>query len=251
MSNTIRNVTLAMTLMLGTVPLMSMQAEAKSNFMADCGAKFKAAKAAGTPEGALKWTDFMKTQCAADAMAPAPVAPAATPAATTMKKKMPAVVALAPAAPAAATTTTTTASGSFMQNCGAAWKAMKAAGTQPAGMKWKDFVAAKCVVDGAAPAAPATAAAATATKPMVSTAAAAKPVIIAPTEPGADAIATPLAAVDKNGKPYSEKQIAAHKRIRACSDQWRAAKTGGTLPVGQKWPQFWSACNTQLKAAGQ
>jgi hypothetical protein len=38
-------------------------------------------------------------------------------------------------------------------------------------------------------------------------------------------------------------------RRKRCSEDWRAAKAANTT-AGQKWPQFWSACNTRLKAAG-
>ena len=120
---------------------------------------------------------------------------------------------------------------------------MKTANTIPDGMTWKQFVAAKCVVAGvAAPATPAVA-----TKP----AAKVTPVIVAPAEPSDKPDATPLATADKNGKPFTPGQMAAHKRIRECGDQWRGLKASNKLPAGTKWPQFWSACNKQLKAAGQ
>jgi hypothetical protein len=61
----------------------------------ECSAKYQAAKKDGTLNG-LKWNDFRKAQCAADATpaaAPAAAAPAPAPAATAAKKE---------AAPAAA-----------------------------------------------------------------------------------------------------------------------------------------------------
>ena len=45
-------------------------------------------------------------------------------------------------------------------------------------------------------------------------------------------------------------QEAAHKRIRMCGAQWKAAKAANQIPAGQKWPQYWSACNTRLKQQG-
>ena len=239
MSNTLRNLTLAAALVIGTLPMISVQADAKkSAFMADCSAKFKAAKAAGTLNG-MKWTDFMKTQCAADAAA-APVAPAV--AATPV---VPAKV-VAPAAPAVATTTTP--SGSFMQNCSAAWKALKSANNVPTGMDWHAFVKAKCVVDGSAAAAPAAPAAPVAVAPIAPT----KTVAVAPTEPTTTTPDTSeLKTVDKNGKPFTPAQMAAHKRARECGNQWRAAKAGNTVPAGQKWPQYWHECSMRLKAAVQ
>lgn len=39
------------------------------------------------------------------------------------------------------------------------------------------------------------------------------------------------------------------ERRKRCSGEWAAAKAANTT-AGQKWPQFFSACNTRLKAAG-
>jgi hypothetical protein len=217
--------------------------------MAECSAKFKAAKAAGT-DGGLKWNDFRKAQCAADAAAaPAATAPAAA-------------VAAAPAAVATAD------SGSKLKECSAAWKAMKAAGTVPAGMKWKEFVAAGCQAPAAsaAPAAPAPKMAAPAA-PAPKMAAPAVPVVPAAPAAAATKMAAPAAKMaapaataaapaagdmlDKNGKPMSAGEAAKVSRQRACGVKWKAAKAAGTLPAGQTWPQFYSACNKELKAAGQ
>ena len=229
MSNTMRNLGLAALIAVSASAFMSGQASALS--MADCSAKFKAAKAAGTDAGA-KWNDFRKAQCGTDAPA-ATMAKATAPAATTV----------------AATTTAaaTTPSGSFMQNCSATWKGMKKAKSVPAGMTFKDFLAAKCVapVAGAAPAAPAT--------PMAKTTAAAPaaPMVkpgTAVVEPPADGT---VPTVDKNGKPLSVKQIAMRTRERACGAEWRGLKAAGKTPVGMGWPQYWSACNKRMKAAGQ
>jgi hypothetical protein len=293
MSNTLRNVSLAIALMVGASPLL-MSGPASALSMTECSAKYKAAKAAGT-DGGLKWNDFRKAQCGTDAAAAttttAPATPpakpvktttATTPAATAVttttagsfmkdcsaawkalkaNNTVPAGltwkqfvadkcvvngVAATPTVPAAATAATpaTTASGSFMKDCSTAWKAAKAANTVPAGFTWKQFVAAKCVLPGAttAPVAPVTAA-----KTITKT----TPVIVAPAEPTDTPDATPLATADKNGKPFTPGQMAAHQRIRECGNQWRNLKTTNKLPVGTKWPQFWSACNKQLKAAGQ
>ena len=50
--------------------------------MRECGAKYQAAKAGGTPNG-MKWNEFRKTQCGAEAMAAPAPAPAAAPAPAT------------------------------------------------------------------------------------------------------------------------------------------------------------------------
>ena len=44
---------------------------------------------------------------------------------------------------------------------------------------------------------------------------------------------------DKSGMSGAE-------RRKKCSDEWQAAKAAGKT-ANQKWPQFYSACNTRLK----
>ncbi len=336
MKISLRTSTLALAFMLAAGPFATLDANAKSTFMTDCSTKYKAAKADGSIDAATKWTDYMKTVCKADAAsADAPGANAAAPAATPVKAAKPATTPME---------ATTTPSGSFMQNCSTSWKAMKASNTVPAGLKWKDFVAAKCVATPAA--APATTAAASKpTAPMangalpasfvkkcgddwkamksagtvpdgltwkdfvigkcvakpaggVTTASAsnqtflqkcstdwkamkaantvpdgmawkdfiaakctvdgmpaAKPasvkkaVAVAPAEPTNDDPAIKL--VDKNGKPFTAGQLAAHERARTCGAKWRAEKASGTVDASQKWPQYWSKCNAEIKAAAQ
>jgi hypothetical protein len=245
MTLSLRNVSLAFALMVSTAPLLAVDANAKSTFMADCSTKFKAAKEAGTLGADTKWTDFMKHQCAADASAAAPADPVvAEPVVKPAKVKKPKMVD-APATPVV-DNTTKTPSGSFMQNCSTEWKAMKAAGTVPEGMDWKGFVAAKCVVTPVAAVAPA---------PMVKPKKVKKPAVVmqdeTPDEPSAKVDPTPLKLVDKNGKAFTPGQLAAHQRARKCGGMWRGEKEAGTLDVGIKWPQYWSACNTRLKAEAQ
>ena len=243
MSNILRNMSLAVALMVLSAPMLGTEVQAKDSFMKACSTKWKAAKAAGTPEGSMKWTDFMKSQCAADAAATdamAPAAPAATPTKSTAK------AAAKAAAPAAAATTVATPSGSFIQNCSASWKAMKAAGTVPVGMAWRDFLAAKCVVAAAAPA-PAPKATPVAVKK--------KPAAVdttmdpTPNEPDATMVnQEPLKTMDKNGKAFTPGQMAAHQRARDCGAKWRANKPVFAAQYGS-WPKYWSACNAEMKAA--
>lgn len=54
----------------------------------------------------------------------------------------------------------------------------------------------------------------------------------------------------KTKKPPTPGQLAARERAKKCGAEWKAAKAGGTIEKGQKWPQYWSACNKRLKAAG-
>ena len=46
-------------------------------------------------------------------------------------------------------------------------------------------------------------------------------------------------AEDKSGMSGAE-------RRKKCSEEWQAAKAAGKT-ANQKWPQFYSACNTRLK----
>lgn len=89
--------------------------------MKECSAKYQAAKSAGTL-GGLKWNDFRKTQCSADAAAAAP----ATPTKTTK------------AAPSSGSD-----AGLTMKECSAKYQAAKSAGTL-GGLKWNDFRKAQC-----------------------------------------------------------------------------------------------------------
>ena len=44
--------------------------------------------------------------------------------------------------------------------------------------------------------------------------------------------------------------LAARERAKKCVAVWREAKAAGKIEKGMKWPQYWSACNKRLKAAG-
>ncbi len=397
MALSIRTPMLTLALLLSAVPFLAQSAEAKSTFMAECSAKYKAAKADGSVDATTKWTDFMKTQCkdlqtdaatTPDATAPVENVPeavtkaakkkvdtsadatATTPSGSFIKdcsaawKTMktnntvpegltwkafvtgkcvatPAAVSTAAAAPDAAflqkcatdwkamkaaytvpegltwkayvkgkcvekpvgtkvvatkkkadaaATTADAGTETFIQKCGTDWKAMKAAGTVPEGLTWKAFVIGKCVATPAS----ATKSVDTGDKSFMTkcsddwkamkanntvpegltwrqfvtakcivvastepTTMAAKPakkkpaVEVAPDEPTAASETMPVKLVDKNGKPFTAGQLAAHARARTCGAKWRAEKAAGTLEDGAKWPQYWSACNTELKAASQ
>jgi hypothetical protein len=67
------------------------------------------------------------------------------------------------------------------------------------------------------------------------------------------AASAPGFAQDKKkvaAKPESPAMAAMHARQKKCGAEWRAAKTAGKVEKGMKWPQYWSACNKRLKAAG-
>ena len=78
-----RHVALYTITLLGVVALQGIAAHALS--MAECSAKYKAAKAAGTLNG-MKWNDFRKARCGAEATTP-PTPGAAQPTKTTTAPK--------------------------------------------------------------------------------------------------------------------------------------------------------------------
>ena len=108
-----------------------------------------------------------------------------------------------------------------IKECAAQWQEMKAGG-QTGGMKYRDFTK-KCM-SGEAPAA------------------------AAPPPPKPEAAAPPP-ATEPGAKP-SGGRAAMVARLRACGAEWKTAKAEGNVPAGQKWPQFWSACNKRKKAEG-
>jgi hypothetical protein len=74
-----------------------------------------------------------------------------------------------------------------------------------------------------------------------------------PAKPAAPAMApamTPAQAMPAGApkKAPSAGQMAARERQKTCSAEWQAAKAGGKMAPGMKWPKFWSECNTRLKA---
>ena len=55
----------------------------------------------------------------------------------------------------------------------------------------------------------------------------------------------------KPKKPPTPGQIAARERMKKCAAEWKEAKAAGKVAKGQKWPQYWSACNKRLKTDGK
>jgi hypothetical protein len=64
------------------------------------------------------------------------------------------------------------------------------------------------------------------------------------------AAATDAKPKAKAKKPPTPGQLAARERAKKCGAEWKAAKAAGKIEKGQKWPQYWSACNKRLKTAG-
>ena len=63
----VRHLTISVAILLGATALEATSAQALT--MKECSAKYKEAKAAGTLNG-MKWNDFRKSQCGAEATAP-------------------------------------------------------------------------------------------------------------------------------------------------------------------------------------
>jgi hypothetical protein len=116
---------IAVCTVLGVIAFEGSSAHALS--MRECSAKYEAAKTAGTLNG-MKWNEFRKTECGAEATA-------------------------APAPPVAAPLPTPTAHGLSMRECSAKYQAAKAGGTLN-GMKWDDFRKTQCGAETMAAPAP-------------------------------------------------------------------------------------------------
>jgi hypothetical protein len=116
------------------------------------------------------------------------------------------------------------AANDVMKECGAKYQAAKAGNTL-GGKNWAQFLAA-CRSGSAALVA--------AAKPVAMPAPVAKPI----------AAAKPASHLPGAQSPAMQ---AMHDRQRKCGQMWSADKAAGKIPAGQKWPQYWSACNTKLK----
>jgi len=143
------------------------------------------------------------------------------------------------------------ASNATMTTCFEKYQSEKDAGTLPQGTIWTKFYS-----DCAARMKKGKAAATTASGKKTKKAAVAKSPAVedtpgyVPPEPTANDRTAAVLAKDASGKPLSASQIAFRKRIKECGAEWREDKAKGKLPAGEKWPQFWSACNTRLKNLG-
>ena len=207
--------------------LFAMPAHALST--KECSVLFQTAKDKDTLNG-MKWQDFRKANCGAEAAAAEPVVDKP---AKEKKTKVAKVVDPAPAAPAvvekapkvkkvndtAAMAPAADGVKLSAKECSAKYQVDKAAGTLN-GMKWNDYRKAMCSGDAAAMAEPAAAPTpAKVTKPAATMAA------VAPT----DAVG--------------------HLTVKECSAKYQAAKAAGTLN-GSTWNQFRkSDCTTDTQDA--
>ena len=127
----VRHLTISVAILLGATALEATSAQALT--VKECSAKYKEAKAAGTLNG-MKWNDFRKSQCGAEATAAPAVA--TPPAAETRPAATEAKPAAAEAKPASGGRQAMYAR---ERACGKEWKTEKAAGKIPAGMKWPQY----------------------------------------------------------------------------------------------------------------
>jgi hypothetical protein len=174
-----------------------------------CSEQYQAAKAAGTL-GGKKWPQFY-SDCAAglkDGGSTTAAAPAESKTTKTASKSE------------------SSGHQSTQQICSQQYQAAKSAGTL-GGKKWSQFYS-DCAADIRNDKSDT---AETPAEPKVRKTAAGKYTV--PT-------------VDKNGKPLTPGQIAFRQRIHECSVEYQRDKAAENLR-GQKWPQYWSACNTRLK----
>jgi hypothetical protein len=193
--------------LLSVVAMQISSANALS--MHECSAKYQAAKSAGTLNG-MRWNEFRKSQCGAEATAAPATAPAAAPA------SMPAP----------------TAHALSMHECSAKYQAAKSAGTLN-GMKWNDFRRAQCGAEATvAPATTAAPAPAPSPAPWWS--------------PGRVGNTVFPSGVDPR---YSDRS-AGKARMETCLDQYRANKANnanGGLKWIQRGGGYYSECVKRLK----
>jgi hypothetical protein len=146
--------------------------------------------------------------------------------------------------------TASAASNDTMTACFEQYQSEKDAGTLPKGTIWTKFY-----TDCAARMKKGKAAATTASGKKTKKAAVKSPAVedtpgYVPPEPTANDKTAAVPTKDASGKPLSASEIAFRKRIKECGAEWREDKAKGKMPAGEKWPQFWSACNTRLKKQG-
>ena len=192
---------------LGVIAFQGNSAHALS--MHQCSAKYQAAKTAGTLNG-MKWNEFRKTECGAEATA-------------------------APA-PTAAPLPTPTAHGLSMRECSAKYQTAKTAGTLN-GMKWNEFRKTDCGAEATAAPAPATAAA-PAPSPVPAPTRSAAPVTIG------------NAVFPSAINPKYSSESAGKARMETCLDQYRANKVNnanGGLKWIQRGGGYYSECSRRLK----
>lgn len=204
-------------------PGFAASATAAQSTTKACSLQYQAAKKANTLNGE-KWPQFLsKCSASMDNTATPATAPAtkSTTALAPANPTKPATKTTAMAAPAAAGHQTT------QQICSQQYQAAKSAGTLN-GQKWPTFLSG-CSASIKNDKSDAT---------------------VVPPDPSVASAKAVVPATSANGKPLSPGEVAFRQRIHECSTEWQGQKAAGKLPAGASWPQFWSQCNTKLKAQG-
>lgn len=210
----------------------ALPASAADTTQQACSQQYQAAKSAGTLNG-QKWPAFY-SDCAAS-MKTGSTAAATQPAMTSPR---PAASQAPPMQAAAASA----GSGhmSTQQLCSQQYQSAKTAGTLN-GQKWSAFYSdcAASIKNYAEPAA----------APALPSQASAQATVQTPAPSYGKASATPT-VLPASTANLTAGEAAFQQRIHECASEWHSEKSAGTLPAGSQWPQFWSACNAQLKQQG-
>jgi hypothetical protein len=157
--------------------------------------------------------------------------------------------ALATAIAAFAVSGVARAENNIMTVCGGEYQAAKSANTL-GGKTWNQYLAECRTRHAAQPASAAPATAGAPAAPAATTANPLKPTPATTAAPAAPAAAT--AAKPASDKPVSEGRQAMLAREKACGAEWKEKKVElRKADPKLKWPQYWSQCNTRLKAAGK
>ena len=181
----------------------------------ECSVKYKDAQSAGTLKKGMKWNDFRKAECGADATA------AKKPAKTTEKAK-PAKAEVTPEKTAAKTGEPGALS---MKECSALYQSAKDAGELD-GRKWPEFRKTECSAEAA--------------KTLQTGRA-----VSAPSSSGNAVFPTVVA-------PKYSTESAGKARMHTCLDQYKANKannSNGGLRWIEKGGGYYSECNRRLKGA--
>jgi hypothetical protein len=141
------------------------------------------------------------------------------------------------------------ASNAIMTACFEKYQSEKDAGTLPKGTIWTKFYS-DCAARMKKGKAATTSSDKKSKKTAVKSPAVEDTPGFVPPEPTANDKTAAVPTKDASGKPLSASEIAFRKRIKECGAEWREDKAKGKMPAGEKWPQFWSACNTRLKKQG-
>ncbi len=127
---------------------------------------------------------------------------------------------------------------SRMKICGDEWSAAKAADKVPAGQTWKDFYKV-CSTRLKAEEKPAA--------PHAGKSEGEKGGAVRAVSSPAQGRTVQQEGQKEKAAPAHDGQKAARTRQKQCGAEWKKLKAAGQVPAGQKWPQFWSACNARLK----